>query len=345
MTLNKSQIPESCLASVSGSTFVNADCFDVFPFIEDKSIDAIICDLPYGTTACAWDIIIPFEKLWKEYDRVLKDKGSIILTASQPFTSILLMSNLKWFSHEWIWEKEMGSNFMLANKQPLKIHESILVFNRPINEVKNDFGKYSNIRDYFQEERKKTNLSYKEINEKCFGSASSGGGMASNILTSYEKGWSFPSKEKYEALQKIGICKTPYEELKNEYLKAFEIDRTYNPIKKDGKPYVIKQGGISDVYGNKENNITTENNGDRFPTSILKIKRDKEKVHPTAKPLELMEYLVKTYTNEGDMVLDNTMGSGTTNLACIKLNRKSIGIEKEKQYYDVAVRRASEYCH
>ena len=143
-----------CQTRVSGSTFVNADCFDVFPFIEDKSIDAIICDLHYGTTACAWDIIIPFEKLWKEYDRVLKDKGSIILTASQPFTSILLMSNLKWFSHEWIWEKEMGSNFMLANKQPLKIHESILVFNRPINEVKNDFGKYSDIRDYFQEERK-----------------------------------------------------------------------------------------------------------------------------------------------------------------------------------------------
>jgi DNA modification methylase len=334
-----------CQTRVSGSTFVNADCFDVFPFIEDKSIDAIICDLPYGTTACAWDIIIPFEKLWKEYDRVLKDKGSIILTASQPFTSILLMSNLKWFSHEWIWEKEMGSNFMLANKQPLKIHESILVFNRPINEVKNDFGKYSDIRDYFQEERKKTNLSYKEINEKCFGSASNGGGMASNILTSHKKGWSFPSKEKYEALQKIGICNTPYEALKNEYLKAFEIDRTYNPIKTGGKPYVIKQGGVSDVYGNKENNITTENNGDRFPTSILKIKRDKEKVHPTAKPLELMEYLVKTYTNEGDMVLDNTMGSGTTNLACIKLNRKSIGIEKEKQYYDVAVRRASEYCH
>jgi len=342
--LNLPQNPKWDIARVSHSTLVNADCFDVFPFIEDKSIDAIICDLPYGTTACAWDIIIPFEKLWKEYDRVLKDKGSIILTASQPFTSILLMSNLKWFSHEWIWEKEMGSNFMLANKQPLKIHESILVFNRPINEVKNDFGKYSDIRDYFKEERKKTNLSYKEINEKCFGSASNGGGMASNILTSYKKGWSFPSQEKYEALQKIGICKIPYDELKNEYLKAFEIDRTYNPIKTDGKPYIIKQGGVSDVYANKENNITTENNGDRFPTSILKIKRDKEKVHPTAKPLELMEYLVKTYTNEGDIVLDNTMGSGTTNLACLKLNRKSIGIEKEKQYYDVAVRRLSSYC-
>lgn len=322
---------------------LHGDCLELMKDIPDESIDMILCDLPYGTTACKWDVIIPFDKLWEQYERVLKDKGSIILTASQPFTSILLMSNLKWFSHEWVWEKEMGSNFMLANKQPLKIHESILVFNRPINEVKNDFGKYSDIRDYFQEERKKTNLSYKEINEKCFGSASNGGGMASNILTSYKKGWSFPSKEKYEALQKIGICKNPYYELKNEYLKAFEIDRTYNPIKTDGKPYVIKQGGVSDVYGNKENNITTENNGDRFPTSILKIKRDKEKVHPTQKPIALFEYLIKTYTNEGDLVLDNCAGSGTTAIACINTNRNYILMEKEEKYFEIIENRIKKH--
>jgi len=320
----------------------NDDCFNVFPLIPDKSVDAIICDLPYGTTACAWDVVIPFDKLWKEYDRLLKDNGSIVLTASQPFTSILLTSNLKWFSHEWIWEKEAGSNFLLANKQPMKIHESILVFNRPINEIKNDFGKYSDIRDYFQEERKKTNLSYKEINEKCFGSASNGGGMASNILTSYKKGWSFPSKEKYEALQKIGICEIPYDELKERYLNSFEIERTYNPIKTNGKPYVIKQGGISDVYGNKENNITTENNGDRFPTSILKFKRDKEKLHPTQKPIPLLEYLIKTYTNENETVLDNCMGSGTTGLACKLSNRNFIGIEKEPEYFNIAQKRITE---
>ena len=318
------------------------DTIEQMKLMPDKSIDAIICDLPYGTTACAWDIVIPFDNLWKQYDRLLKDNGSIILTASQPFTSILLMSNLKWFSHEWIWEKESGSNFMLANKQPLKIHESILVFNRPINEVKNDFGKYSDIRDYFQEERKKTNLSYKEINEKCFNSASNGGGMASNILTSYKKGWSFPSKEKYEALQKIGICKTPYDELKNEYLKAFDIDRTYNPIKTDGKPYVIKQGGVSNVYGNKENNITTENNGDRFPTSILKFKRDKEKIHPTQKPISLMEYLILTYSNENDTILDNTFGSCTTGIACINTNRNFIGIENNMDYFNISLKRVEE---
>lgn len=318
------------------------DTIEQMKLIPDKSIDFICCDLPYGTTACAWDIVIPFNKLWEQYDRLLKDNGSIALTASQPFTSILLTSNLKWFSHEWIWEKEAGSNFLLANKQPLKIHESILVFNRPINEVKNDFGKYSDIRDYFQDERKKTNLSYKEINEKCFESASNGGGMASNILTSYKKGWSFPSKEKYEALQKIGICKTPYNELKNEYLKSFEIERTYNPIKTNGKPYIIKQGGISDVYGNKENNITTENNGDRFPTSILKFKRDKEKIHPTQKPISLMEYLIMTYSNENDTILDNTFGSCTTGIACINTNRNFIGIDNTKKYFNISLKRVEE---
>ncbi len=315
------------------------DCLELMNDIEDGSVDMILCDLPYGTTACAWDVIIPFDKLWEQYDRLLKDNGSVVLTASQPFTSILLMSNLKWFSHEWIWEKEAGSNFLLANKQPMKIHESILVFNRPINEVKNDFGKYSDIRDYFQEERKKTNLSYKDINEKCFGSASNGGGMASNILTSYKKGWSFPSKEKYEALQKIGICKVPYEELKTEYLKAFEIERTYNPIKTNGKPYVIKQGGTSDVYGNKENHITTENKGDRFPTSILKFKRDKEKLHPTQKPVALMEYLIKTYTNEGDLILDNCSGSGTTGIACVNTNRRAVLMEKKPVIFETGKKR------
>lgn len=318
------------------------DCLDLMNEIPTKSIDLICCDLPYGTTDCAWDVVIPFERLWKEYDRLLKDNGSIVLTASQPFTSILLTSNLKWFSHEWIWEKEAGTNFLLANKQPMKIHESVLVFQRPINEVKNDFGKYSDIRDYFQEERKKTNLSYKEINEKCFGSASNGGGMASNILTSYKKGWSFPTKEKYEALQRIGICKTPYEELKASYLNSFEIERTYNPIKTNGKPYMIKQGGASDVYGNKKNNITTENKGDRFPTSILKFKRDKEKLHPTQKPLDLIKYLINTYSNEGDWVLDNTCGSDTTGIASFELGRNSISIENDLSIYQLAKKRREE---
>ena len=318
------------------------NCLEEMKRIPNKSIDLICCDLPYGTTACAWDEIIPFKELWEEYDRIIKDTGNIVLTASQPFTSLLITSNIKWFSCEWIWKKEAGSNFMLANKQPLKVHESVLVFNKPINEIKNDFGKYEEIRNYFRDERQKTNLTYKQINEECFGSASNGGGMASNILTSYKKGWSFPSKEKYEALQKIGICKKPYEELKQQYLNSFELERTYNPIKTNGKAYIIKQGGTSDVYNNKENGIVTENNGDRFPTTILEFKRDKEKLHQTQKPLDLMKYIIKTYSNKGETVLDNTCGSDTTGIASFELGRNSISIENDLSIYNLAKKRREE---
>jgi len=243
---------------VSGSTFVNADCFDVFPFIEDKSIDAIICDLPYGTTACKWDSVLPFDKLWNEYERIIKPNGAIVLFGSQPFTSALIMSKIDWFKYELIWQKSRPSNFSLAKKQPLKYHENILVF--------------------------------------------------------YNK------------------------------------QPTYNPImtkgEKNHRTKICR--GKNNIIGDDGTGVGWENTSDvKYPKSVINIKStdSTKNEHTTQKPLSLMEYLIKTYTNEGDMVLDNTMGSGTTNLACIKLNRKSIGIEKEKQYYDVAVRRASEYCH
>jgi len=256
-SLNTTQIPESCLASVSGSTFINADCFDVFPFIEDKSIDAIICDLPYGTTNCKWDSILPFDKLWVEYKRIIKDNGAIVLFGNEPFSTMLRLSNLKEYKYDWIWEKNIPTGQLQAKYAPMKLHENIIVFNKhhfyPI-----------------KEKRSPNSHSYK-------------------------------SGKKYK--------------MKSEH---YEIDR-----------------------------ITTDRHELRNPTNILKYDKvhPSKSLHPTQKPIELMEYLVKTYTNEGDMVLDNTMGSGTTILAAIKNNRIGIGIEKEKQYYDVAVRRASEYCH
>jgi len=263
--LNLPQNPQFCQADVSGSTFVNADCFDIFPFIEDKSIDAIICDLPYGTTACKWDSILPLDKLWKEYERIIKPNGVIVLTSSQPFTTKLISSNYELFKYEIIWNKIHGANFFNLKYQPFKTHENILVFGKSI--------------------------SYNPIREP----------RTDSSLKRYRKGVEL---------------KTP----------------KGNPEHYDAE--------INDIYILKD---------DKHPSSIINISSKSEKrngvKHPTKKPLDLMEYLVKTYTNEGDMVLDNTMGSGTTNLACIKLNRKSIGIEKEKQYYDVAVRRASEYCH
>jgi site-specific DNA-methyltransferase (adenine-specific) len=252
--LNIQKMPTLPIHIVSHSTLVNADCFDVFPFIEDKSIDAIICDLPYGTTACKWDTIIPFEPLWEQYKRIIKDNGAIVLTASQPFTSALVMSNPNWFKYQWIWDKKIPSGMSYARFQPMRQHEDVLVF--------------------------------------CGG------------------------KTIYNAQM----------------------------IKRD-KP--IKGGGMSKgETTNNQNLVALKKTYDfKNPTSIITFdKIRKNSLHPTQKPVALFEYLIKTYTNEGDTVLDNTMGSGTTNLACLKLNRKSIGIEKEKQYYDVAVRRLSSYC-
>ena len=251
-----------CQTRVSHSTLVNADCFDVFPFIEDKSMDAIICDLPYGTTACKWDSVIPFEPLWKQYKRVIKDNGAIVLFGSEPFSSALRMSNIKNFKYDWIWEKNRGSNFALVKYQPMKEHEMISVFS-------------FNTHKYYpiKEQRKGSGLE--------------------------------------------------------------RINGNYN------------KGKASNITGIKQTVCTTQGQELRQPSSIQKFNTTEKGIkryHPTQKPLELMEYLIKTYTNEGDTVLDNTMGSGTTNLAALNLNRKSIGVEKENQYYDVAVRRLSSYC-
>ena len=230
------------------------DCLEVMKTIEDNSIDAIICDLPYGTTACKWDSVIPFEPLWKQYKRVIKDNGAIVLFGSQPFTSALIMSNPKGFKYEWIWQKTKGSNFQTLKHQPWKMHENILVFNAK--------GVYN--------------------------------------------------PQKYTVSQdKIDKRKNVNDQLTN----------------KDG------------VYG-KLNRTRKKDDGTRYPNSIQTVKNpNNNSLHPTQKPLELLEYLVKTYTNEGETVLDNTMGSGTTMLACKNLNRNGIGIEKEEKYFNIASER------
>ena len=259
--LNLPQNPKWDIARVSHSTLVNADCFDVFPFIEDKSIDAIICDLPYGTTQNKWDSILPLDELWKEYKRILKDNGIIVLFASQPFTSVLGCSNLKWLKYSLVYEKSHSTGHLNANKMPMRKHEDILVF-------------YNKHPTYNPQKEPK-------------------------------------SKNNIRPNKKVATSTTCY--------------------------------GLFDPNAERTDNIDVA-----FPQSIIKANNSttggNRGLHPTQKPIELLEYLIKTYTNEGDMVLDNTMGSGTTNLAALKLNRKSIGIEKEKQYYDVAVRRLSSYC-
>ena len=228
------------------------DCLEIMKSIPDKSIDAIICDLPYGTTACKWDSVIPFEPLWAQYKRIIKNNGAIVLTAQTPFDKVLGCSNLKMLKYEWIWKKESGTGFLNAKKAPLKEHENVLVF--------------------------------------------------------------------------------------------YERQPTYNPQMRTGfKPYVCKQGNTKSQNYGSQTCVVTESNGDRYPLTVIEFKRDKDKMHPTQKPVALMEYLIKTYTNQGDVVLDNCMGSGTTGVACKNLGRKFIGIEKDDNYFEIAKNRIEQY--
>lgn len=225
----------------------NEDCLEGMKRIPDGSVDMILCDLPYGTTANKWDSVIPFDELWEQYERVISEEGNIVLTASQPFTSDVVNSNRKLFRYEWIWQKEMGTGFLLANKQPLRNHENVLVFGK------------------------------KSIN--------------------------------------------------------------YFPVMRTGfQSYKTKRGKNSENY-RKSNSVVTESDGDRFPLSIIKFNRDKDKMHPTQKPVALFEYLIKTYTEKGDTVLDNCMGSGTTAIACLNTERNFIGFETNIDYYKKSLNR------
>lgn len=224
------------------------DCLDVMKNFPNKSIDAIITDLPYGTTSCSWDEIIPFVPMWEQIERI--NKGVFITTASQPFTSRLIMSNLKMFRHEYIWKKNRKTGFFNANKKPLKIHENIIVFsnNNP----------------------------------------------------------------------------------------------TYKPVMKLGKPYFHKGRGSAQHYKSCAR-TPTKNTGLRYPDTVLEINSVAIGiVHPTQKPVSLYSYLIQTYTNKNDLVLDFTMGSGTTGVACAQTGRRFIGIEKEEKYFRIAEKRIAE---
>ena len=230
----------------------NQDCLEGMKRIPDGSVDMILCDLPFGTTACKWDEIIPFEPLWEQYERVIKDNGAIVLTASQPFTSALVMSKPTWFKYALVWDKVNASSGLHAKIQPLRSHEEILVFGK---------GRL-----------------------------------------------------------------------------------TYNPqMTKAEKARVDKEREIpnGEAFNGKIKKRIYNNRGMKYPKSILTISNasQKGKVHPTQKPVPLFEYLIKTYTTEGQTVLDNCMGSGTTAIACLNTNRNFIGFELDKEYYDKSIDR------
>ena len=233
---------------------MQGDCLERMQEIESGSVDMVMCDPPYGTTCCKWDSIIPLEPMWEQLKRVIKPNGAIVMTASQPFTTTLIASNMKMFKYCWVWEKNFSTNFLHAKRQPLRKTEDIVV---------------------------------------------------------WHKGSSF-----------------------------------YYPIKTSGHPPTQSATGDSNGvlwHGrNKRNYVGGDT--DRYPTNIIKIDAHdpKNRLHPTQKPVALMEYLIKTYTNKGETVLDFTMGSGTTGVACKNLNRSFIGIEKDDEYFEIAKKRIEE---
>ena len=233
-------------------TLYNDDCFAAFNQIQDESIDMILCDPPFGTTACKWDSVLPLDELWSEYNRIIKPNGAMVMFSAQPYTAVLASSNIKNFKYEWIWEKPQGTNPLNCKIMPLKSHENILVF-------------------------------YK---------------------------------------------KKP----------------TYNPQMSKGTPY----GGFSsdtatigEVYAHQKSRHRDNPEGTRYPKTVLKFRQEKG-YHPTQKPVPLMEYLIKTYTNSGETVLDNCMGSGTTGVACVQSGRSFVGMEKEEKYFDTSIQRIND---
>ena len=241
---------------------MQGDCLEVMKDIPDKSIDMILCDLPYGTTACKWDVIIPFEPLWEQYERVIRKEGAIVLFGSQPFTSNLIMSNARRFKYEWVWYKNMPTGFQYAKYRPMSNHENILVFGK---------GK-----------------------------------------TTYNK-----------ILQQT----------KSEIVKRNA---------KSGKKRVFKGDDSEQSFNLKNNGSVSEFSEWVNPTTVQEfncVPKSQGSIHPTQKPVALMEYLIKTYTNEGEIVLDNCMGSGTTGVACKNTNRNFIGIELDETYFNIAKER------
>lgn len=233
---------------------LQGDCLEVMKEIPDKSVDMILCDLPYGTTACKWDNVIPFEPLWEQYKRIIKDNGAIVLFGSEPFSSKLRLSNLKMYKYDWIWQKTRYSNFLCLKKQPARNFENLCVF--------------------------------------------------------YKK------------------------------------QPTYNPQMLKGKPYT--DNGRKKSLNNQQNigcksYTPIVNEGVRYPNCTISFNNGNNKnIHPTQKPVALLEYLIKTYTNENELVLDNCMGSGSCGVACVNTNRNFIGIELDENYFNIAKERIYE---
>lgn len=308
------------------------DCLEKMQSLKDNSIDLILCDLPYGVTKAPWDKVIDPIKLWEEYKRIIKPYGTVILFAVPPFNSDLIQSNRANYSHTLYWLKNAPTGFLNAGNTPLKNIEEILVFRlKSIN--RNNKQYYEEIRKYFFEQLRLSNLRRKDI-DKLLNNC-----MSSHYFTNGEQ-FTLPSKENYEKLQTTGYFQKPYSEILSIYNTEFPTRNksgyTYNPqnvekLKKPIKNSIYK----SELYGIKTAYLQTDTN---YPRQLLEYNVERG-LHSTQKPVPLLEYLIKTYSNKWETVLDNTMGSGSTGVACINTNRKFIGIEKDPTYFRVAQER------
>ena len=343
--LNIVQKPTLHKTDVSRSTFFHGDCLVESQNIENYSVDLILTDLPYGTTACSWDEIIPFEPMWKEFYRVLRPNGFIVLTASQPFTSKLVSSNIDNFSHNWVWNKIRGVGHLLAKKRPMMASEDILVFT---NEHSHDFTFRSPLRKYaitlFEYIGKPKKQIFEDMGNQSVCHFMRTGSTQFNMCTEkcYNDLIRLYAIDKMEGFEQFAKLVKDNED----YLNSFP--RVYNPqMRSRDKARVSKMKATENTcYGNLED-YQGELLEESYPINIIEFDKSGHSnmlLHPTQKPLELMEYLIKTYTNDGMVVFDATMGSGTTGLAAVKNGRKFIGIEKDENYYNVAVRRVSAYC-
>lgn len=310
--------------------------------IPDKSVDMILCDLPYGFTDCKWDTVIPFSDLWKQYKRIAKKNCVCVLFGNQPFTSAMISSNFSEFSHIWYWKKNNITGALHAKTQPLRNVEEISVF--ILNQLsKNNEGLHEDLRKYFFDELQKSGWKRKDV-DKLLNNR-----MSSHYFTNGQQ-FEIPSAENYKKLQDATGCfQRPYEEIKKEFGGVKIEPYTYNPqgVRDLDKPKIkVEHEKINNSVYSGVTPKTYIQTKTGYPTTLLEVKNvhdtGKKRFHPTQKPVELLEYLVKTYSNEGETVLDNCMGSGSTGVACMNTNRKFIGIELDKGYFDIAERRIAD---
>ena len=312
---------------------INGDCLAIMPTIETDSVDMVLVDLPYGQTDCEWDSIIDMDKMWKQLRRIGKDSCQYIFFCTTKFGYKLIGSNPLWFRYDLVWEKSSSVGYLSANKSPLRTHEMIYIFSsRGTDDLKLERNIES--REYAKKVLKFINKPYSKIKKEV-------GHMRLchflNCATTTQ--FSLPTRptyneliEKYKINEMDGFVK--YDELQFEKF-------IYNPQKTPGKPYKVKASKLKNmsIYGKKDMPEKENKTGDRHPLSIQKFNHDKKKLHPTQKPVEACEWLIKTYSNEGDTVLDFTMGSGSTGVACKNTNRNFIGIEMDEEIFKTAEER------